>query len=195
MVNGVAAVKRFVYRQIVPGDLRKFDADANDADTGGGARDLRFRPHTTFGPVFADLFPNVRHEMRLRGGVQTPVQICVGAFYWLEHPNVERSREATYEPPTDARPDEGRIPTVHLYPPFDVVPKNDETRLIVLLIQTMDDKVWPHLVTEGELLFRGPGEWDRSVATPVLACLARSDGRTVVRGFVDFVTGAQRCHA
>jgi hypothetical protein len=37
------AAARILYKEIVEGDLRKFRAESNDAATGGGARDLRFR--------------------------------------------------------------------------------------------------------------------------------------------------------
>src|SRR4029079_6724773 len=63
-----SAVARVVFREIVPGDLRKVEADAQDAGTGGGARDLRFRPYEKFAPVFSVLLPERVQEMRKRGG-------------------------------------------------------------------------------------------------------------------------------
>jgi len=64
----VAGVKRIVYKEIVEGDFRKFKAESNDADTGGGARDLRFRPHDEFAKVFRELFPRSQQKTRKRDG-------------------------------------------------------------------------------------------------------------------------------
>jgi hypothetical protein len=50
-------IKRIVYYEIVEGDFRKFQAVSNDAPTGGGARDLRFRQYEKFLEVLKRLFP------------------------------------------------------------------------------------------------------------------------------------------
>lgn len=36
------AIAEILFHEIADGDVRKFNAESNDADTGGGARDLRF---------------------------------------------------------------------------------------------------------------------------------------------------------
>lgn len=43
-------VKRFIFKELVEGDFRKFFAQSNDTDSGGGARDLRYKPQKEFYP-------------------------------------------------------------------------------------------------------------------------------------------------
>src|SRR5690348_4533593 len=102
-----AGVKRVVFMEIVPGDLRKFRAESNDSPSGGGARDLRFRPFEVFDEIFAKLFPGNRTEQRRRGGMTSDVEIRVGRLSWQDSRGEYQSKEATFEPPTDVRPDEG----------------------------------------------------------------------------------------
>ena len=181
-----AHVKRVVFKEIAEGDYRKFEAHSNDADSGGGARDLRFRPYEKFREVFLDLFPLVRAATRRRGGVDTEVKVLVGRLYWPDGDTVA-SAEATFEPPTDARPNEGRIPVVHTYPPFSDLPSTNQGKVVLLLIQRDDDTVWPSFATEGSLR---SGAWEPSVATPILASLKASrPTNQVARGYIDFARG------
>lgn len=57
-------VARVIFQVIEDGDRRKFEAVSNDADTGGGARDLRFRPANRFLPVLG----RHQHAPNLRSG-------------------------------------------------------------------------------------------------------------------------------
>jgi hypothetical protein len=186
-------VKRIVFKEIVAGDLRKFQADSNDAETGGGARDLRFRPYEEFEDVFRKLFPEIRIETRKRDGKKIKTEILVGKFYWVNSDGIEKSSEATFEPPTDARPGEGRIPVVHTYPPLNTTPPKNEGRIIALLIQRDDNKVWPHFATEKDLR---SGQYDDEVAKHILQCLdASRGGRQVARGYIDFESKGGYCDA
>jgi hypothetical protein len=179
-----AGVKRVVFKEIVEGDFRKFQAESNDADTGGGARDLRFRPYEKFAEVFRKLFPDVRVETRRRDRKPTDVEILVGRLHWLDESGTAVSREALFEPPTDARPGEGRIPVVHTYPPFNRLPSSKEGRMVVLLVQRDDGTVWPEFATERSLK---SGAWNENVAKPILRSLAANrPGNQVARGYIDF---------
>lgn len=179
-------VKRVVFKEIVEGDFRKFRAEANDADSGGGARDLRFRPHDSFEPIFRKLFPNVQQEIRQRGGARGPVDVLVGRLTWSDKNGRVESKEARYEPPTDARPGEGRIPVVHTFPPFNKLPPTNEGRMLVLLVQRDDGTVWPEFATEDGLR---SGQWNEAVSKLILRSLGatRRSGQ-VARGFIDFET-------
>lgn len=182
-----SGVKRVVYKQIVEGDFRKFEARSNDADTGGGARDLRFRPYDEFSNVFKLLFPLSRLEKRQRDGASANVEIMVGRFFWCDASGMPKSKEATFEPPTDARPNEGRIPVVHTYPPFNTLPPTNQGRMVLLLIQRDDDTVWPAFATESSLR---SGAWEKSVSGPILNSLdARRSSKQVARGYIDVVNG------
>ncbi len=180
-----AGVLRVVFRQIVAGDFRKFKAESNDADSGGGARDLRFRPYPAFRDIFADLLPSTRIEKRRRNGIPTDTEIRVGAFFWSEGNGKEASKEATFEPPTDARPNEGRIPVVHTYPPFNTLPATTEGKMVALLIQREDGNVWPAFATEEALR---SGQWNTGISDFILKSLdANRPQNQVARGFIDFV--------
>lgn len=186
-----AGIKRVVFKEILPGARRKFLARSNDADTGGGARDLRFRPFDRFDAIFAKLFPEVRSEGASRGGARVQLKVRVGRFYWQEGRKV-LSKEATFAPPTNAR-SEGYLRVVHTYPILNSPPPETEGRLVLLLVQDDDDRVWPHFVTEPQLR---SGDWHEAVAREVLACLnaPRPMGRAA-RGFKDFETGQRFCNA
>ena len=69
-----------VFKQLVEGDLRKFKAESNDADTGGGARDLRFRPYDRFDGAFERLFPVEELVPRRRNNKSTMVKVRKGRF-------------------------------------------------------------------------------------------------------------------
>jgi hypothetical protein len=206
MSNGIGAkpanVQRIVFKQIVYGDFRKFEAQSNDAHTGGGARDLRFRPYEEFAKVFCLLFPTVRTEQRRRGGRRVDVAIQVGHLYWFDK-GKDAAKEATFEPPTDVRPREGRLPIVHTYPPFNRIvqiwPENSweedrralkvQGRLVLLLVQRDDGSVWAEFATEKSL---NSGAWEDSVASPILRTLnAKRRSKQVARGYVDFVSGEE----
>ena len=194
-----ADVKRVVFKQIVWGDFRKFEARSNDADTGGGARDLRFRPHAEFAEVFRLLFPATRTEQRRREGENVSVEVLVGRLHWSDG-GKDVSKEATFETPTTARAGEGRIPTVYRYPPFNhiiaVWPEDKwekdkwtlkgEGRLVLLLVQRDDGTVWPEFATEKSF---NSGVWEDSVARPILRSLnAKRRSTQVARGYIDFAS-------
>jgi len=195
-----SGVKRIIFKQIVYGDFRKFLANSNDAKSGGGARDLRFRPHSTFASVFGELFPESRTEERRRVGRQVLVEVRVGKFHWSDH-GIIVSAEATFEPPTSAREEEGRIPTVHKYSPFNRIVSTwpeeswdvdkralkQEGRLVLLLVQRDDGSVWPEFATESSLRSEN---WSESVANPIIKSLTgRRNASEVARGFIDFESG------
>lgn len=167
------AVRLLVWKELEPGDLRKTHAASSDAGTGGGARDLRFRPYAAFGPLFARLFPTVE-VLRER-----PVR--VGTVKWFEG-EAERSARAEFWPPTDARPTEGRWSKIHTLPPLQADFPEDEGRLVLLLVQDDTGDVWLRVETEAEL--RRPG-WNPDVVGPLLATLDAGAGQ----GWLDFAGG------
>ncbi len=192
-------VKRVVFQQIVYGDFRKFIAKSNDAATGGGARDLRIRPHKEFVEIFRELFPKVVKVSRKRNDKNVLVYSLEGSFNWTA-PGGQQSARASYEPPTSVRAGEGRIPTVYKYPPFNSVvaqwPESHwekdkrklrkEGALFLLLVQQADGSVWPSFVTEESLR---SGRWADNVAGPILQSLgAKRRKGQVARGFIDLET-------
>lgn len=115
MANGSAQIARILYKEIVPGDLRKILAQSNDSDTGGGARDFRFGSYKTLLPVIEQMFPHKVKENRKRDGVVEEIDVFKGEFYWRNESGQVERKDSFFEPPTDVRPSEGRIARVHEY--------------------------------------------------------------------------------
>ena len=194
MASAVGNVARILYKELVEGDLRKLRAESNDADTGGGARDFRFGSYRTLLPVIKAMFPRTAQEDRKRNGVVAQIDVFKGTFYWKSATGVE-SKEAVFEPPTDARPSEGRIARVHEYPCFDAsnVKIGVGNRVLLLLIQLDDGTVWPHYAEEKSL--RTPNAWHPVVARELLDCLdAKRPANQVVIGYRDFTNAGRYCN-
>lgn len=193
---GSQHVARILYKEILTGDLRKILAQSNDSDTGGGARDFRFGAYGKVVPVIKQMFPETIKEERKRDGVISYIDIFKGRFYWERDDGSIDSRISFFEPPTDVRPSEGRIVRVHEYDCFEtkLIPKGGYgNRVLLLLIQRMDGKVWPHFAEEHSL--RQPGVWDPTVAEELLACLdaPRHLGRATI-GYRDFTSKGRYCN-
>lgn len=188
-------VARIFYKEIVDGDVRKINADSNDADTGGGARDFRFGDYENLSSIIEKLFPDAVLVQRKRNGQQVNVEIRRGRFYW-DADGKEESREVEFEPPTTARPSEGRITRVHEQPSFDpnrIPPFNTGNKVLLLLVQCNDGTVWPYFIEESSLSI--PGEWDTQVARTIQDCIiAKRALNRVVIGYRDFVTGDGYCN-
>lgn len=196
MSNGARQVARILYKEIVPGDLRKILAQSNDSDTGGGARDFRFGSYNTLLPVIQQMFPNKVKENRKRDGVVEQIDVFQGKFFWYNDNGQIESKDSFFEPPTDVRPSEGRIARVHEYGCFDTsrVPKGGVgNRVLLLLIQLHDGSVWPFYAEEQT--FRDKGKWDPVVEKEILNCLdaERAANRAVI-GYRDFTNAGRYCN-
>lgn len=189
------AIARILYKEIVPGDLRKFEAKSNDTPSGGGARDLRFGNFKSIEPIVKKLFPNQVPLNRSRDKVATTVQGFQGAFVW-EKNNKVQSKTVIFEPPTTARPTEGRIARVHEQPALDptpILPLKVNDKIFLLFAQRNDGQVWPYFTTESSL--QTPGDWDPRVAQEILKCIAeRRAGGVAVIGYRDFISGKGYCN-
>lgn len=175
-----AGITRIIYKEIVEGDRRKFEAQSNDAPTGGGARDLRFSPYATFQPIFERLLPN-----RDINGISS------GQLYWRDGEQ-EKSSQAFFHPPTNARPNEGRLGNVDKCLPTNSLPPSTSGIAILLLIQRDDNRVWAQFTTDQSL---ESGAWHQSVSSTILDCLhARRWSNVSMVGFVDFDTREDYCN-
>jgi hypothetical protein len=180
---------RLVFREITDGDRLKFVAKSNLTKSGGGARDLRFRGWSKLAPTLTKLFPNQKVLTRKRSGQKQNLTVYSGDFFWLDESQKECSQEVLLEPPTDARPQEGRITKVHEYACFVAIPKKSEGRLLLLFIQNDDGKVWPYFASEKSLQEKN---WNKAVAIFLLDALnAAKPGNTATYGFVDFENNEQ----
>lgn len=194
MAKKAPAVARILYKEILPGDLRKIHAQSNDSQTGGGARDFRFGNFSQLLPVVKQMFPTPVKQRRKRANQTTTLTIFQGTYHSYDANKVV-VEDSFFEPPTTARPSEGRIVRVHQSLCFDVsrIPKGGaNNRVLLLLIQNSLGEVWPCFAEENSL--KQPGQWDPVVANNLLQCInmKRNKGRAVI-GFYDFVTKAHYC--
>lgn len=188
MVNGANQVARILYKEIVEGDRRKADAESNDSDTGGGARDFRF-PYKAVLPIVEKMFPN---KILRRGKA-----VHQGKFYWHEpEGGTLISRVAEFMSPTKSRPTEGWISQVPKFTCFDTdrMPQGGlSNRVLLLLIQLHDESVWPFFAEEKTL--RTKGAWEPMVAQELIDCIdAKRPLKRAAIGFCDFTNGLRYCN-
>ena len=154
------SVIRVLLQNIEDGDRRKFEARSNDSATGGGARDLRFRPETVFWPFFKKVFPHSRTEKRRSKGVENEIEILTGTVHWQEK-RCEKSATMEVWPSTNARPNEARIAKISSFGLYDLI-KDDPAggRSVFMLFQQMNGVIRLHFTTE--ISFRND-DWDPSI--------------------------------
>lgn len=183
-----------VYKEIVDGDMRKLLAESNDADTGGGARDLRF-PYRTFDHVLRQIFTN---DAIGRGGRD----IRTGDIVYLDADEKPQKTSLEYWPPTRSRKSESRISRIHASPALGgQLPMLDKGRVFVLLIKFTDKTVRCLYAYENEL--KDPDVWASELSSPILGCLDsacfKNANRTAslmpAQGYYDFRDGTGYCHA
>jgi hypothetical protein len=188
-------IARVFYKEIVHGDLLKFQAQSNVAASGGGARDLRIGQHQSLRTVIRQLFPASISTTRVRNGVRANEQILHGNFHLKKPDGTVIVDTVTFEPPTDARPSEGRITRVNIHECFSqirgkTILSND--KLMLLLVQNNDNSVWPYFYYESS--FRTQG-WDPKVAQTLLDCIGKTrPSNQVVIGFFDFTNNQSYCN-
>jgi len=182
----VAKVLRLVFREVLPGDRRKFIAQSADSPSGGGARDFRFSPYDRFEDVFELMFPGRETKTRRRNGHDVDIEIYTGRVsIWGRG---ETLLPLEFEPPTSARPNEGRLTRLnHL----GLVVPTEAGRVLLVLYETDDNRLWMAFATEESLQAR---QWHRVVNDFLLSCLERDrPANHAAQGFLDLVTGKQYC--
>lgn len=186
-----SAIRLLVYKEITPGDLRKFSANASNVTTGRGARDLRF-PHDIFDPIFARLLPTLVDMPGRRNKVASMVAVRTGPVRWYVN-DVEGSTNVEYWPPNEARPGEGRWAKVNTIPLFRIAQRDDEGRIVILLVQNFEGNVYLYIETETRL--RTP-EWNSEVVDAIFSCSdSKKNGtRSAALGYIDFDQDKKYCH-
>jgi len=187
--GGASTVLRLVVREIVLGDRRKFTATSNDVDTGGGARDLRFRPEDKFAPVFARMFPTTKTVTSRRGGVAIQLQVHTGQICWPSVPGpgqapLYQTGQAEIWPSTNARPGELRLVRVHEYGFSPLLPPSQVNGKTVMMLIQETQRVVVRFTTESSIR---TNNWHRSIK-PFLLRWLDSDA---LSGFIDLQTGEE----
>ena len=195
-------VKRILAREVLDGDVKKFQALSNDAPTGGGARDLRLRPADAFVEFLSRMFPTTRPVSR-RANVGGKGEVRVGELHWKDGPG-GKDRRAPIEvwEPTASRKGEIRLGQVHRYGLDETVQRlvakqilekavsgkisrKRENRILLLLIETNSGRIYPACVMGASLT---SPKWPDDVRRFLSACLDES-GRKAACGWLDLSTG------
>jgi hypothetical protein len=186
---GANELVRLVYREVLPGDVAKFAGKSNITQSGGGARDFRFRPYYKFQGIFEKLLSGRKTETRIRNGVPTPTLIYKDTLSVIDAIGGATVRPIEFEPPTTAREDEGRLPRLNAY--GLVVPSGNFGRVLLLLYQTGRGALFLSFATEADLL---NNVWDVTVTHHLLDCLNESRPENhAAQGFFDLQTGISFC--
>ena len=158
--NSGQAIIRVLLQNIEEGDRRKFIAKSNDSDTGGGARDLRFRPEREFFPFFERMFPQKRQRPRTSKGIRSQIDVLYGDVSWTE-PTGEKSATMEVWPATNARPGECRIARISSFGLHPLI-QNDPNggRSVFMMFQQADRVIRLYFTTETSLL---TGNWDPKI--------------------------------
>lgn len=144
-------VVRLLFQNIENGDRRKFEAQSNDAETGGGARDLRFRPEAEFLPFFGRMFPHKRMQSRRSKDVLTQIEVLSGEVKWIEGGHEKRATMEVW-PSTNARPSECRIARISSFGLYDLIADDPNGgRSVFMMFQQADGTIRMHFTTETSL--------------------------------------------
>lgn len=149
-MTAAGSLRRFVFKELKDGDLRKFQAASNDTQSGGGARDQRFSPYREFDGVFSRMFKGrSQKSRRMRDGssklstiydadvsvhiddtgidpATTKLKVVVELGEQFAVMNMK------YWPPTNGRAFEGRLAQVNK---LQLDPPTGEGRVFLLLIE------------------------------------------------------------
>tara|TARA_R110002033_G_scaffold84993_1_gene135428 strand:+ start:3981 stop:4580 length:600 start_codon:yes stop_codon:yes gene_type:complete len=179
-------VVRMVYREVMPGDRRKFVAESNDSPSGGGARDFRYRPYESFEGIFEKMLSNIKIIERKRNGVQTNIEILSSRVQVIKGSS-SVIKDIEFEPPTDARGNEGRLTRLSRYE-LEVTPES-EGRTFLLLYQVGSGELFLTFASEQSL---NAECWDERITGILLDCLyAKCPGAK--QGFHDFEAHTSFC--
>lgn len=143
-------LRRFVFKELKDGDLRKFRAASNNTASGGGARDQRYSPYPDFDGVFGLMFTGrSKKNRRMRDGTSKLSTIYdADMSVHIDDTGIDPAttkltivdeqgerfaiRNMKFWPPTNGRKGEGRLAQVSK---FQLNPPDNEGRVFLLLIQ------------------------------------------------------------
>lgn len=177
---GVTNIERVLFKELFPGDYQKFQAISNIAQTGGGARDLRFSGFNQLQPVILDMFPIVVPSQRKRAAGPN-VDLQQGVLRWSSG-----SMDVLFEPAQDQRDNEWRFAQVASMPPFAgrTQPANYKAsnREMILLMQDVNQDVWPVIDLTSHVVL------DAAIGAFVQSKFAKHiNPAHAVVGYVDFI--------
>jgi len=163
------------FQEVLPGDIKKQQAQSNITQSGGGARDLRMP--NKFGTKIASMFPNSTKT----AGVKE------GTVRWASTSGEEESRTAELWRPTSVRPRETRIARIHEIDGWVVdateyeADRGKDQKWFYLLVKDADGNVWARLIKEKNL----DGETPK-VRDFIKKRIQDTPQNQAVRGVIDF---------
>ena len=192
------AVKRFVFKELKDGDLRKFRAESADVDTGGGARDQRFSPYQKFDPLFAAMFKKretVKQKSSDASIRDSEVYVADVAVH-IEDTRAKPTEQGVVEyegahyfvqtlkywPPTLARPHEGRLGQVSR---LKLVPPSDEGRVFLMIFED-NTPLSPRIAFVTETAIREES-WEASINTFFKYVMAMPITAEAIMGYKDLI--------
>ena len=169
--------KLILFQQMTVATARKAKAASADATSGGGARDIRLRPHHEVLPFMMRLLPRTRTQTRPDGSAPT---IQLGTATWGDG---SEEQEIEYWPPTNSRPEEGRITRISSLPPL-ANPPQDLQGSVVLFVQDEEGIVWVRYATATGLRASLP-----EVGDFIRACIGEAEPDRIASGYIDLTLG------
>ena len=173
---------RILFQEVRDATVRKAQARSADATSGGGARDIRLRPHDEVQPFMERMFSRERTKVRRSqgGGQEERITILLGTATWGDGRDTV---ELEYWPPTNARPGEGRIAKISSLPSL-ASPPVDAEGAVILFVQDDTGLIWVRYSTA-----EGLDESVPEVGDFISDCLARSRPGLIASGYIDFTDG------
>ena len=157
-----------LFKQVTEAIVRNAQNESADADSGGGARDLRLGPYDFIHPFMKQMFPLIRR------GDERPIR-----WTKVTWGNGNRVQELEYWPPTNARPNEGRIAKISSLPPL-AEGTDDVKDTVILFVQDEYEVVWVRYASKTGLRKSCP-----EVGRLILQCLEKAGPRRTPTGFID----------
>ena len=162
---------------MTPATALKAINESAEATSGGGARDLRLRPHDEVRPFMARLMPQTRTRTRPGGG---EVTVQWDVVTWDDG---SQTKEVEYWPPTIARPGEGRIARISSLPPL-TNPPEDLEGAVVLFVRDESEVLWVRYATA-----EGLRESIPEVGKVIQEYIASTTNRRIATGYIDLTAG------
>jgi hypothetical protein len=169
------------FREVLRGDIKKFQLKSNKAPTGGGARDLRLSKEIglsqEIGPKIGSMFPTKTKKP----GITT------GTISWEDPSGQVKHTAIELWRPTGVRPTETRIGRIYKIESWAVdeaefeKAKKQDQKWFFLLVKDDQGNVWARLLEEKNL----DGETD-IVRDFIKKRMQETKGNNAVCGVIDF---------
>ena len=169
MIRTPGELVRVLYQEVREATILKALTESADATTGGGARDLRLSPYCQFRPFLERMFTRT-------GATGVGGTVRLGTATWGDG---AVTREIAFWPPTNARPNEGRIANINSLPPL-VDPPEDLDGAVFLFVQDEKDLIWVRYATSDELRGSMP-----EISNTIRDCLLKNAGKRISTGYIE----------